>query len=566
MKKLLLPLAFFTFSNSFFSGNYEKEIKSKIKNVTVYLNGAQVSRRGNVTLKTGINTLYFNDVSPYVNQKTIQVKGVGDYIILDTKKNIKYPEPSKAFEIPTKITRQIKRTRDSIRNIDFEVTNISQKLQHLRTEKNYLLKNKVFTKDTLPTLINSLAYLRKQLFEINDLEQKLKRKQSDLSTLKRTLNKRISILNNYSRNNTPKNNAKPIHQIVVTVESKKEVSGNMTITYFVTNASWSPSYDIRVKDINSPVDLTMKATIYQNTQEDWDNVKLTLSTNNPYKNKIKPELSIWYINYYNPNLGYYKDASKLKTKSNVAQLNSIQFTSADVAIVNMEESLSYSGSTRPAPSAVSSTNYTVKTQTMANVEYKIDLRYSIKSDNKAHMVAVEQQSIKAKYSHYLVPKYDKESYLVAQLLDWEDLDLLPSKANLFYEGSYIGETRINPTANDKLYISLGNDRNVKIKRTKNKEKSREKVFSNRKNTTISYDLFVKNMSSITYNIIVEDHIPVSRDESIEVTLESKSRASFNKKTGMMKWEFDLKAKENKKLNYTYKVEYDTDKSLDLSKF
>ena len=69
MKKLLLPLAFFTFSNSFFSGNYEKEIKSKIKNVTVYLNGAQVSRRGSVTLKKGINTLYFNDVSPYVNQK-----------------------------------------------------------------------------------------------------------------------------------------------------------------------------------------------------------------------------------------------------------------------------------------------------------------------------------------------------------------------------------------------------------------------------------------------------------------------------------------------------------------
>ncbi|MEZ7931744.1 MAG: DUF4139 domain-containing protein, partial [Flavobacteriales bacterium] len=127
-------------------------------------------------------------------------------------------------------------------------------------------------------------------------------------------------------------------------------------------------------------------------------------------------------------------------------------------------------------------------------------------------------------------------------------------------------TRINPTANDTLYISLGNDRNVKIKRTKDKEKSREKVFSNRKNTTISYDLFVKNMSSITYNIIVEDHIPVSRDESIKVTLESKSRANFNKKTGMMKWEFDLKAKGNKKLNYTYKIEYDTDKSLDLSKF
>ena len=73
---------------------------------------------------------------------------------------------------------------------------------------------------------------------------------------------------------------------------------------------------------------------------------------------------------------------------------------------------------RPTPSAVSSTNYTVKTKIMANVEYKIDFRYSIKADNKAHMVAVELKSIKAKYSYYLVPKYDEEAYLVAQLLNW----------------------------------------------------------------------------------------------------------------------------------------------------
>ncbi|MEN8927734.1 MAG: DUF4139 domain-containing protein [Flavobacteriales bacterium] len=567
MKKLLLPLAFFTFSTPIFSANFEKDIKSKIRDVTVYLNGAQVSRRGNVALKKGVNTIFFNDVSPYVNQKTIQVKGLGDYIILDTKKGIKYPEPTKAVEVPTKITREIATKRDSLQNIDFEIANISQQFRDLKIEKDFLLKNRVFTKDTLPTLMNSLAYLRKQLFEINDLEQKLKKDQRELSTLRNSIQYRISLLNNYSRNNTPKNNAKPIHQIAVTVQATREMKGNMTVTYFVSNASWSPSYDIRVKDISSPVDLTMKATVYQNTQEDWENVKLTLSTNNPYKNKIKPELSVWYINYYNPNMGYYRDANKLKKKSQVAQLNSVKVT-ADSYIESdkEEESLAYRGSVRQVPSAVSSTNYTVKSQSMANVEYKIDLRYSIKADNKAHMVAVEQQAIKAKYSHYLVPKYDKESYLVAQLLDWEDLDLLPSKANLFYEGSYIGETRINPTANDTLYISLGNDRNVRIKRTKDKEKSRDKVFSNRKSTTISYDLFVKNMSTRKYNIIVEDHIPVSRDKSIEVTLESKSRANFNEKTGLMKWEFDLKARGNKKLNYTYKVEYDNNKRLDLSKF
>ncbi|MEN8811094.1 MAG: DUF4139 domain-containing protein, partial [Flavobacteriales bacterium] len=366
---------------------------------------------------------------------------------------------------------------------------------------------------------------------------------------------------NFQDNNKLKDTRKPIHQIEVTVKANKALAGTMTVSYFVSNASWSPSYDIRVKNSSSPVELTMKGTVYQNTGESWDNVKLTLSTNNPYKNKIKPELSVWYINYYNPNIGYYKDANVTPRRQDATKRMVESLSLKEVAL--NENTDEYNDNY--APAAVRSTDYTVKTQTMANVEYKIDLRYSISADNKAHLVAVNQQEIAANYIHYLVPKYDKESYLVAQLTDWEELDLLPSKANLYYEGSYIGESRINPTANDTLYISLGNDRNIRIKRTKDKEKSREKVFSNRKETTVSYDLLVKNMSSSEYQIIVEDHLPVSQNKSIVVTVENKSRAHFNEKTGMMEWKFDLKPKGNKKLNYTYKVEYDNDKPLDLSR-
>ena len=368
-------------------------------------------------------------------------------------------------------------------------------------------------------------------------------------------------MKNYQNTSQPVIAKLPIHQIEVTVQAKKELTGSMTLSYFVSNASWSPSYDIRVKNSSSPVELTMKGTIYQNTGENWDNVKLTLSTNNPYKNKIKPELSVWYINYYNPNIGYYKDANVTPRRQNESKKMENALSLKEISVTETTDDYDE----KYAPAAIRSTDYTIKTQTMANVEYKIDLRYSILSDNKAHLVAVNQQEIPANYIHYLVPKYDKESYLVAQLVDWEELDLLPSKANLYYEGSYIGESRINPTANDTLYISLGNDRNVRVKRTKDKEKSREKVFSNRKTTTVSYDLFVKNMSTNTYQIVVEDHLPVSQNKSIIVTIENKSRANFNEKTGMMEWKFDLKSKDNKKLNYTYKVEYDTDKPLDLSK-
>ena len=92
MKKLLLSITTIALITPSFSANFESDVKSKIKNVTVYLSGAQVARKGYVTFKKGVNTFVFDGVSPYVNQNTIQVSGAGDYIILDSKKTIKYPQ------------------------------------------------------------------------------------------------------------------------------------------------------------------------------------------------------------------------------------------------------------------------------------------------------------------------------------------------------------------------------------------------------------------------------------------------------------------------------------------
>ena len=83
---------------------------------------------------------------------------------------------------------------------------------------------------------------------------------------------------------------------------------------------------------------------------------------------------------------------------------------------------------------------------------------------------------------------------------------------------------------------------------------------------VDYTITVTNSGHTdATSLVVEDHLPVSQAKSIVVTIENKSRANFNEKTGIMEWKFDLKPKGNKKLNYTYKVEYDNDKPLDLSK-
>lgn len=557
MKKLGIFMLGVVLSSYAYSSERELEVTSKIDGVTVYLSGAQVSRKGYVKLKKGINKLRFNHVSPYVNSNTIQVKGAGYYTILDVKKDIEYPKQEVIDNtIPKEILLKIDKTQDSIFNLNFTIKDLNNKMTFLATEKNLLLKNNVFTNDSLPVLEQSLAYLRKQLFDINAQTMEIEKSRDEFQILLSEITARLRELQNFQNNNKPVKTNNPIHYIEVTVQAEQEGNGNMTINYMVNNAGWSPMYDIRVEDITKPVELTMKANVYQNSGEEWEDVNLTLSTNDPFKSKVKPELSIWYLNYYNPSYGYHDQVQKERL---------YEVAAASKAMADeMEEDSYMDKKAAPMPTALSSVNYSVQKEMMANVEYKISLPYTVKSDNKAHMVAVNKQTIKSEFYHYLVPKYDNESYLVAKLIDWEDLNLLPSKANIFYEGTYVGETRINPTANDTLNISLGNDRNLMVKREKNKDKTKEKVFTNQKEKTISYDLIVKNASLKELNVIIEDHIPVATDESIKIKIEGKDGANYDEPKGMLTWDFKLKAKATKEYNYTYTVKYDKTKNLSLS--
>ena len=66
------------------------EIKSDIKKVTVFLNGAQVTRSFTSKLSGGTQTLRITELSPYLDAKTIQVKGNGEFTILSIRHQMNY--------------------------------------------------------------------------------------------------------------------------------------------------------------------------------------------------------------------------------------------------------------------------------------------------------------------------------------------------------------------------------------------------------------------------------------------------------------------------------------------
>ncbi len=535
--------------------NKEKTLKSKIKNVTVFLSTAQVQRTASLTIEAGLTELIFDGVSPYINTESIQAKGNGNFIILDVQYRIKQPEPipPSNIVIPQKILQDIRLLSDSLSFINFDIDDLNNKKEVLELEKRVLLQNKFMqgNVDTIPELKQAMEYLRVQLNDINKELNVLKRENFKLTKISTRMSKRLTELNAYNKHVNPVKPQKPKHQVVVTVSSEVSTGGNMTINYIVTNAGWTPEYDIRVNGTNKPVTLVYKANVYQNTGEDWKNVKLKLSTIIPNASNVKPLLPVLYLNYYNP---YAYNSRDDKARRGIAlSAKSDAPACADLSYSEQEYS-----------PALTSADYTQIQQTMTNVEYDIKLPYSINSDGKYHKVAVKNYKLKAEYYHYLVPRVDKQAYLIAKVTDYSTLDLLPAEASIYFEGTYVGKTNINTSMmQDTMELALGTDRGIVVERKKSKDEEEMKyeLIGNNVVKKITYNIKIKNNKLSATHIIIEDQIPVSQNEDIKIKTIKTADANYNELNGMLKWKIDLSSKATKNLKFSYNIEYNRNKQL-----
>lgn len=546
MKTLLVLLGIFLP----FLGMAENEtvLKSRTKKVTVFLSSAQVTRTAEINVEAGIRDLVFEGISPYINPKSLQATGKGDYTILDVQYRVKQPvyrEPQYQ-EMPAKTVRDIELLNDSIIQITMDLENLASKKEVLNLEKKVLLSNKFMqgNADTIPDLKMAMDYLRKQLNDINNALNDLKRQEYQAQNKKTKMETRLTNLSNYNTQQNPVIPELPVHQIVVTIQSNQSVTGSVSVSYQVQNAGWSPLYDIRANGVGQPVKLIQKANLYQNTGENWQNVKLTLSTITPVQGIVKPTLPVFYLGYYNyaQNEGYMRrDEAKEKV---------VCATSATGATADFEMD------------AYSSAVYAQVNQTMTNVEYEIDLSYNIPSDGKSHLVAVQEQNLKAEFVHYLVPEVSKHAFLMAKITDWSKLDLIPAMANIYFEGTFVGETQLNTgIMSDTLELALGTDRSVYIDRKKGQDEQKNAIIGSNVVKTISYTLNVKNNKAATINVVVEDRMPISQDAGIKIEKLNLSGGELDENTGMLTWKSKITASQTKAITFSYTVEFDKNKPL-----
>ena len=550
MKKVMLSLFVALIFNAQAA---EKEVvKAQITEVTVYAQGAQLFQKANYSIKPGISEVIIEGISPYIDQNSLQVKATGSVVILDSKYSLFQPAHAVVNEaaIPLKIRREIRQVEDSLKMLGFDLLEIQDEIDVLTTAKSIIanngtLRNQGKVTDSLNLLKQAVEYYSSKVLEINKKILSLRKRKVEREAKKASLDERLQKLREYQENNgiQPEND-EPIHRITVTLSAKEIATGKLTISYLVENAGWVPRYDLRSDGMTSKINLTYKAQVFQNSGLDWENVRLNISTNNPYQNKTKPSLDPWYIDYNN-----YR--TQVKQKADGKRLEEIKEQS-DNAPMAYSNSLSFS----KVNVGMTSADFVQVVRQMTSAEFKIDLPYTIKSDNEQHMVLIKVADLDAEYKYFSIPKLDNAAYLVAQLTNLDELGLVPAQANIFYDGSYIGETYLDPSVmEDTLSLSLGKDPNILVKRTLLKKESKERIIGESKERTMSYSIEVKNNKATPIELIIQDQLPITQNPEILIEPTSLDKGVLETKSGIVTWKINLKPKDNKTINFGYKVKY-----------
>ncbi len=621
-KKIIFFILPFLTSTAFSQEN-SVNVSSKINEVTVFMNGAQVQRLSDqVDIPQGVSLLLFSGLSSSIETQSLQAKGEGNFTILSVAKQDN-------FLIEKKKSEQKEALQVKVGSLMDKINTLRNEISVYKAEEEMLMKNQTVMGPNvnydLVKLKAALDFQRQRLMEVKAKQGSLEKDAQQLQIDLAKINRQVAEVDGKAIGNS--------NDVVVKVSAKMATKGKFTLTYLVKNANWYPTYDIRAKDVASPIQLIYKANVSQNSGEEWKNVKLILSSGNPSNNNEKPTLPPYQIGYLSAGYSFFNpvNAALNVAKGRVVSANdnmplpgvSIRVKNSSVATVTdatgsfslqipigattlefsyvgfqrQEMPISY-GEMRVrlredqqllqevmisrnmaassakvmadseiklrGSSSMSTVPLEVKnTEQQTNVTFEIKTPYTILSDGKQATVEIGNYDFKADYEYYAVPKITSSAFLTAKIADFNEANLMSGEASIFFEGTYLGKSLLDIQLTDTLTLSLGVDKNVTVKREKQKAYNERQFLGSSQKDSRHFVIDVKNRKSQAINITIEDQLPISTNGDITVEKQELSKAKLDEATGRLTWQFLLQPNQQQRIDLKYQVKYPKNKPINI---
>ena len=580
-----------------------KTIKSKLSEATVFLMGAELTHTATATLVKGDNELRIEKLSPTIDRNSIKIKANNSTIVSAFEFSVDDMPVRKPNE------GRIKQIRDSIELINTRMAKLKLESK-IDGDLTQLLKKGIDKNiaDTvkISDLIKVMEYYQTKSTEIDTRRLNNLMKQDSLNNLISELDERLEkeSINEYEKTGV-------LH---IRCATPLATTTTFTISYYTPLAKWTPCYDINVVSTDKPIKIVSKAKVSQNTTVNWDNVKLTLSTSTPNSNKVAPLFSTWFLQYvvassyqrvpamaqnsYSYSDVKNEDRSELQEVVTVgygtnkirgvtgaaAQIKPLyivdgvpvdDLTGISQDMIKSIETLKDASATAIYGSRASNgvivvttkgmSDYIVSEENMLSQTFSIDLPYTIPGDGKEQNIELQTQNIAAEYQYYCAPKLSAETFLLAEIPNWEKLNLLSGKASITYDGTYIGETVINASSTqEKLSLTLGVDKRIAVKRELLKDFSSTKFFGSNVKRVYAYKLTVKNNRNIPVKFVLKEQYPQSTTKEIEAVWlknETTNPDFVKEDVGVVTWEQELAAGATKEYKFSYSIQYPKERTV-----
>ena len=531
-------------------------LTSRITEVTVYADRAQVVRQAPAQLAPGTSRYAFAKLPGWIDEGSVRVTispaSAGKILDVQVRRTFLAKPTDEEF---TKAEAAVRELADQIADLDDEQTVLTAQAKHVDAIRMFSLDK--FPKDVAAREVKPQEYsaavefvsesLRKTAAARRELEKKRRNLQPELQARQR----RVEELRQRSQLEQ--------RTVVVTVQSAAAAAATLTLSSMLPGATWEPAHELRASNGATNLALTSYATVTQSTGEDWNGVALALSTQRSTETMKIPELhglllgssraAVRAVN----RIDTFQDANRNWTTQNGFFFNANNPSVAKQMEYGDNQKLMLGNS------AVVCAVFEKLQQRGTSAHFAAVGAQTVRADGLPVRAPIGAVDLAAKHHIMAAPELSLNAAHTADLTNTGKLPLLPGKVALYIDGAFLGLTETDFVASGESFdVFLGVADQIKLSRVVDPKRSEFYRSGTRTRMKVSYVLTVENLADKPATVLLTDRVPISEVDEIRVSSVKSTPEVKADIKGLLRWSVALGAKQSKEHRIEYTLEYPAD--------
>ena len=530
------------------------DVRSAIDAVTVYPDGATVTRTISVDLPQGDSTLIARDFPPGLDPASLRVEGEGAAGIAIGAIDARPPRVERIVT-PPEIEKRIEVLRDERASLDDKIASeTARKVFAQRFASSVPMG--VGEKGEARPLTEWRAAFAAVAEEIGTADNAIR----DAKLRQREIDRELARLDSQTKANPPRK-----MEVRVDLAANANARATFRVSYTVRGARWAPIYDARLdsgsRDRKPALELIRRAEIVQQTGEDWSDVALSVSTVRTAKGGNAPELSSLIVSYPRP-------VPPRAAKSGGSDMAFAPASAPSPDIVGAQRVDQAGGSSQAAKAVEKAREVESVMETGGyQVVFRIPGRISVVTNDGAKSFRVASATIAPDLLSRATPSVDQTAFLEASFKQVDEAPLLPGRVALYRDSIYVGLGQLALTPKDEIVrLGFGADDKVKIARTTvRKIEGAAGIISSAKTDEREFKIVVRSGHDRPIKVAIEDRIPVSEVEDIKVELlpltTPPTERDVRDRRGVMAWNFEAAPGDTREIKLGWRMRWPADKTV-----